>query len=359
MTRRLSIGAAARTVAAEVEEAMSLIAVYHLDIDHDDPRIERFVPISSTSLLGARGHGHDDRLTDFYPAAPIVADWVPPTLNKVWIPLEVSGRIRIWNDYPKLMEFPAFSRRAVDALRDLLNANGELLPLRYKDGEYWAYNLRTVVDIINPNESVVIDCHRSSTSVARSYYYYSIRPERLDGLTIFRMRHDLSDVYVTQPFVDRVRTAGLRNFVFEKIWPWPKGTIWYQEARKQNATEREQARTPDLACHSLVIRLETGTNLNPNKQQREHVEMIMNSLDALLSDPGAPIDAAYFGRLEGSEPFKGEYRLYFSCPDADKLVDHLRSWLHHLDWPGSVQVVKRYGEMRDEEAREETAEGPW
>lgn len=124
-------------------------AVYHLDINHYDPRIERFAGADGPPLLGERGHHLADRLTDFYPSRPYQPLWEPPRLAEVWEPLKVKGRIRAWNDFPMLMHIPAFSQRAVDALRDMLEPHGELLPLIYEHGTYWAYNLRTVVDIVD------------------------------------------------------------------------------------------------------------------------------------------------------------------------------------------------------------------
>ena len=33
-------------------------------------------------------------------------------------------------------------------------------------------------------------------------------------------------------------------------------------------------------------------------------------------------------------------------------MQKLAPWLHHLDWPRSVYLMKRYGEMYDEDAKE-------
>jgi hypothetical protein len=262
------------------------------------------------------------------------------------------------------MDHPAFSQRAVDVLRDMLEPNGELLPLDYEHGTFWAYNLRTVVDIVNVEAST----HSFDETTRRRHFpmteinHFEIYPERLNELTIFRLRQQLSSTYVTQPFVDRVRSAGLNNFVFEKIWPWPKGTNWNTEVRKQQlaaAKAKRHAGAPNLRNHAVVIRLLTGSTRVPTKQQREHVGVIMDSLDALLADPNAPYESPFYGNLQGDEPVKGEHRLFLSCPDADRLVERIRTWLQHLDWPHDVVVVKRYGELRDESAREVTLHGPW
>jgi hypothetical protein len=341
------------------------MAVYRLDIDHDDPRVETFVPKDDEGpLLGSRGWDMADRLTDFRPARPIRADWEPPQLSNVWKPLAVKGRIRTWNDYPRLIDLPAFSRRAVDVLRDMLEANGELLPLICDHGDYWAYNLRTIADIVNVDKSV----HAFDEATRLRYFpiteidRFEVYSDRLAALTIFRIRQDATGTYATRPFAERVRAAGLHNFVFNRVWPWPEGTVWRTEAANQRRAAREARRrrgASNLRGNTVVIRLITGGRGKPTKQQHAHVAAIMDSLDALLADPAASYDAPVFGNLEGDEPTTGEHRLFLSCPHADRLVDHLRPWLHHLDWPGAVVVVKRYGELYDGAAREESVRGPW
>jgi hypothetical protein len=46
-------------------------------------------------------------------------------------------------------------------------------------------------------------------------------------------------------------------------------------------------------------------------------------------------------------------RIFLTCPDCDRLVEKLLPYLRQLPWPRAYQVVKRYGEYVDEEAREE------
>jgi hypothetical protein len=344
--------------------ALSPEAVYLMESDRDDPRGEGFARVDTEepALLGDRGWGDgQDRLRDFYPSFPIKENWTPPQLANVWRPLRVTGRVQVWNDFPTVsMVIPAFSQRAVEVLRDVLERNGELLPLKSDYGQWWAYNLRTVADIVNLSKSTAYEADRNSQDVRRNFEHFVLYENRLRHLLVFRIRQDLSGIYVTQPFVDRVRQAGLRNIVFAKIWPWPSGTIWRLENTKLRRARKAYTKaSSDLRQHAVVIRLGTGGKAKPNKQQREQVQAIMSSLDALLADPYAAHDAPTFGNLEGDEPVLGEHRLFLSCPDADQLVERLRPWLRHLDWLGPVEVVKRYGDLHDEGAREEAAPRPW
>lgn len=59
--------------------------------------------------------------------------WEPKRLKATWPGPKVVGNVRRFNDCPGVnLTSLAFSQRAVDMLRDILEPNGELLPLRHK-----------------------------------------------------------------------------------------------------------------------------------------------------------------------------------------------------------------------------------
>lgn len=78
----------------------------------------------------------------------------------------------------------------------------------------------------------------------------------------------------------------------------------------------------------------------------------MDELDVLLYDSTAGPNASYYGSLEGNDRVDGEMRLFVSCPDADRLVDKLLSWLKALSWKGGISVLKHHGELTDTSCRE-------
>jgi hypothetical protein len=192
--------------------------LYNLDKITDNPEFEGFAFAREESL---RNKG---RLTfDFDPDdIPTKGRaWTVTPMAPIWFPQPVVGRVNAHNDYPCVnLRIPAFSRRAVDALRDFLEPNGELLPIISPIGEYYAYNITTVVDILDHEQSDIEwfdEKHDTALEVER----YECIPEKLGGLSIFRLVEMCTSTFVHQVFVDRVRQHGLQGFAFTRLWPPP------------------------------------------------------------------------------------------------------------------------------------------
>lgn len=326
-------------------------AFYKLDPITDNPKYEGFAFIRRESLRGGY------RLTaDFGPQGPVRKGRrcaVPP-LAPVWKPQRVEGRVRPFNDYPCVnLMVPAFSRRAVDALRDFLEPNGELLPLVSTVGEYYAYNITTIVDILDREKSEVV-WSKDDPDIAISVNRYECIGEKMAGLTIFSIVEAFTTTFVTQAFVDRVRLHGLQGFHFIKLWPLPPGVSSEEEdpaeTEKELLVQTERGLLPAKG-NTVVIRLGTA-KAKASKAEKERLAKSMDEIDGLLCDPRA--DAPYFGSLEGDDRVDGELRLFLSCPDANALVDRLAPWLKRLTWKGRVEVMKRYGVFTDPDCAEET-----
>jgi hypothetical protein len=197
-------------------------ALYRLVRITDDPEFEGFAFVREESLRNKEGRftwdfGPDDIQTKG-------RAWTVTPLAPIWSPQPVLGRVKPHNDYPCVnLIIPAFSRRAVDALRDFLEPNGELLPLVSSVGDYYAYNITTVVDILD-HERSEIKWFDEKHDIALRITRYECFPERLTGLSIFRLVEMCSSAFVHQVFVDRVRQHGLRGFDFTRLWPHPDST---------------------------------------------------------------------------------------------------------------------------------------
>lgn len=121
-------------------------------------------------------------------------------------------------DFP-WCSFPAFSKRAVEALRNLLEPNGEILPLICEFGDYYAFNTTSVVDALDEERSE-LKRFKSSGRISE-ILRYEFYPEKLQGLSIFKLRQFPAGDYVTDTFVQRVQEAGLVGFDFStarQVW---------------------------------------------------------------------------------------------------------------------------------------------
>lgn len=321
--------------------------LFQLEIVTDNPLFEGFAMDTAPSLLG-RG-SLDDDICPGFEASEVVREWHPIRLAKVWKPPKVKGRVAPYQDFPGInMVHPAFSRRACDALRDFLEPNGELLSLDSKTGEYYFYNITTVIDALDLAKSKCdFWCDPPTTAV--DIDYFAFHEERLVGTSIFRILELPLYTIVTKAFVDRVHESRLNGFSFEKIWPFPSGVNWRLEAKSKRLSTDAQY----LKQNTVVIRLGlTGDTPKPSESAR--FASLEDELDSRLAIRS--LESPYFGRYEGHEIAVGEFRMFVSCPDAALLVQELLPILKRLDWNGKIRLMKRYGEMRDANAEEETIE---
>ncbi len=190
-------------------------ALYKLTCITDDPEFEGFGFHDAQSFRG-KGRLAFDFDPDDIPTKG--RGWTVTRMAASWVPPHVRGRVKPHNDYPCVnLTVPAFSSRAVAALRDFLEPNGELLQLDSPVGEYYAYNITTVADILDHERSEIewfSGGHVSALHIRR----YECIPEKLRGLSIFRLVEMSSSTFVHQVFVDRVREHRLQGFGFTRLW---------------------------------------------------------------------------------------------------------------------------------------------
>ncbi|MFZ5868250.1 MAG: imm11 family protein [Thermodesulfobacteriota bacterium] len=111
---------------------------------------------------------------------------------------------------------PVFGARAVELLGDLLEGNGELLPITVGGVDYFVFNVTRVIDALDEANSEV---DRFESGEIFDVDRYSFFPEPLEDATVFKIPHAvLQDVFVTNPFVERVQEAKLKGFKFRMVW---------------------------------------------------------------------------------------------------------------------------------------------
>lgn len=121
------------------------------------------------------------------------------------------------SDFPWLGSDALVMRRsAVDALRDILEANGEVLPLSTDDGvELSVLNARVVDALDEANSSLM---KFPGTNRIMRIKKAAFVASKLEGIDLFRLPHRASSTYVSERFVERVKAAGLRGLVFNEVW---------------------------------------------------------------------------------------------------------------------------------------------
>jgi hypothetical protein len=120
-------------------------------------------------------------------------------------------------DFPSLIpSVPVFSDKAVTVLRDMLERNGEILPVSIGDEDYSLYNVTRIVDALDEANSSVDRFDDDSVCYISDHSFYS---RRLAGLSIFKIPQMPDDsIFVTDIFVERVESAGLKGFWFPVVW---------------------------------------------------------------------------------------------------------------------------------------------
>lgn len=321
---------------------MARLVIYELLPVMDDPRYEGFVCAGGEPVFTT------DYLCEYDRQSGL---WNSRRLAATWTPLEVVGRVRKSNDYPTVEGTPAFSARALAALRDLLEPCGELLPVRAKVGEYVVFNPMVIPDPPDLRQG-------GKPVIPLSKQRFEWLAGSLEGKAVFRIPVEPMKIHVTDAFVRRVREHGLKGFDFIRLWPLPPGArgvrLQWLERRRWLMKETPDAKT--LTANTVVVGLGLGSASGAaSKEERQAVDRLCDQLDALLVDPDA--SGPGVGMVEAVEYVDGEARILMSCADPGTLVGHLRPWLRALDWPGKVRVRKRFGEYRDRAAPEEEVEG--
>ena len=131
------------------------------------------------------------------------------------------------SDFPWLVSDALVMRRtALDALRDILEVHGEVLPLATDDGvDLFVHNTRTV-DALDRERSSM-EYFPDATNQIMSIHKLVFLESAIRDLDMFRLSQQGLPTYVSERFVERVKSAGLRGLDFLiarcfPIWPWSK-----------------------------------------------------------------------------------------------------------------------------------------
>jgi hypothetical protein len=142
--------------------------------------------------------------------------WIPPKMRL--IELDQRRRRLPVSDYPKYLPgVPILSVRAVDALRDLIEPRGEILPIASDKDKWFFFNTTCVIDALDVDRSVVDVSDVDGRIMFVEQHVF--KPNVLDDAVIFKLPQlTYSRVYVTPLFAERVRSVGLVGFDFRLVW---------------------------------------------------------------------------------------------------------------------------------------------
>jgi hypothetical protein len=160
-------------------------------------------------------HGYDDDevLRNLYGASR-KHDWKPILVRRCRPSPREAFKAA---DLPHWGSVLIMRRKAVDALQDILDAHGEVLPLATEDGvELFVFNPRFVIDAIDterssytriPNTTGIICMHK-----------YEFIEEKIRDIDIFRVPFGYRQPYFSDRFVERVKKAKLKGTEFIRLW---------------------------------------------------------------------------------------------------------------------------------------------
>ncbi len=122
-----------------------------------------------------------------------------------------------------------FRRSAIDALHDILDAHGELLPLEDEGGvELYAYNPRA----IDALDQVLSRGPRDENGKLEAATRPVFIPSLVEGVDVFRLDVERAgEIYLSERFVQRWKQAKLKGLDFTLVWdsdlpPEAQPNIW-------------------------------------------------------------------------------------------------------------------------------------
>ena len=173
-------------------------------------------------FIGAKGyeilHAVDpqgwDALGDL-DGSPRGQTWVPQRVRRVR-PSKREGFRPSDAPYACMSSILVFRRSAVDALRDILDAHGELLPLEDEEAvELYVYNPRSLRALDHAKSGGL----RNEQGLLDVVYRHVFFPSVVEGVDIFRQTENRGgNIYLSERFLQRWKKAKLKGLDFKLAW---------------------------------------------------------------------------------------------------------------------------------------------
>ena len=136
-----------------------------------------------------------------------------------WSPLALKPSYgnRPYGDWSTLLSLPLVTPRVIEATKDLIENQVEVLPTICSDCELYILNITNIVDAVDYTKSVV-KYFPNSTKVLR-FIKLAFVEEKVRNNHIFNLvEKKLSVPYVSDEFRQRIIDNELTGFKFELVW---------------------------------------------------------------------------------------------------------------------------------------------
>jgi hypothetical protein len=202
--------------------------VYELTREKDDEGYDCYQQLVLTDLETHKKLKENEAHLGWFDNRQLIGD--------AWFPVNIvankDGYSQVPGDYPlvhgcsSFFVTPIFSQRAVDTLADLLEGNGELLPLICEFGQYYVFNITREVDALDEARSELklnSELYPYETPTEPDFYLvtrFAFHPDRVADLSIFKLpkRNRKNRPLVTERFVQRVQDSDLKGMAFNLLW---------------------------------------------------------------------------------------------------------------------------------------------
>ncbi|TWU06411.1 hypothetical protein [Stieleria varia] len=304
--------------------------IYRLRPISDDPRFEGF-GWDLPGITNENGRTYD--FTHFYPTT---SRFAVPRLAKRWDKptFTFQENVNPFNDFPCCdFHVPVFSRRAVEAVRDLLEPHGELLPVDSKFGLYYAFQTTTLAPGIldtKKTSGIRLDDNPNYFYDISQYHFYKSKLKSQKA-AIFRIPEHPSRVLTGDKFRSRVESNKLLGFFFDPIWSDDGCVDRAKTKTNQKQFEKSQSKTLVLHCQLA--------GESPTNSERKKIAMLRDTIadSIILSTPDEP----FVGGLAGEETESGWIRILMPCPQPDKLLKVVLPLFQAFTWKGEKKLSKR------------------
>jgi hypothetical protein len=147
---------------------------------------------------------------------PIGATWQPMSIEPFRDEENLAGEKPLGDCTVIMATKPVFSPRAVELLIDLLEPNGELLPMDLLGETWFGYNVTSLLVALDRSNSQ-LEFFPGSTDRAMIIDRYAFVPAAITS-PIFKVPEMLTPALVTEEFVSAVAAARLTGLAFPELW---------------------------------------------------------------------------------------------------------------------------------------------